>query len=104
MDENSGKTTSRRSILKGAAFLACVAIVPALSTGNKAFAEGKLAKEAVQYQDGPKGGKDCDDCIQFIAGKTPKAEGTCKVVEGAISPHGYCLAFTPKPKRATRPY
>jgi hypothetical protein len=26
-----------------------------------------------------------------------KATGSCKMVAGAISPHGYCLAFTPKP-------
>jgi hypothetical protein len=37
--------------------------------------------------------------MQFIPGATPKANGTCKVVEGVISPHGYCIAFTPKPKQ-----
>jgi len=53
----------------------------------------KLAKADVQYQDRPKQGKDCDDCMHFLAGAPP----SCKVVEGAISPHGYCLAFTRKP-------
>ena len=42
-------------------------------------------------------GKDCDDCIQFVPGPTSEAAGSCKVVAGSISPHGYCLAFTPKP-------
>ena len=42
-------------------------------------------------------GKDCDDCVQFVAGEGPKVAGSCKVVAGVISPHGYCLAFTPKP-------
>ena len=62
-------------------------------------ADRKLAKSAVQYTDGgaPKG-MDCDDCIQFIPGKTAKDVATCKVVEGDISPHGHCLAFSPKPK------
>jgi len=57
----------------------------------------KLAKADVQYQDRPRDGRDCDDCIHFV----PGAKGTpssCKVVEGQVSPHGYCLAFTPKPK------
>ena len=52
----------------------------------------KLGKTDVQYQDRPKDGKDCDDCMHFLPGTPP----SCKVVEGAISPHGYCLAFTRK--------
>jgi hypothetical protein len=99
MDENASKTTSRRSLIKGAALLAGVVIVPLLATGGKAFGADKLTKASVKYQDKAKEGKDCDDCIQFIPGETTKDMGTCKVVEGAISPHSYCLAFTPKPKR-----
>ena len=53
----------------------------------------KLSKGEVQYRDRPNSGKDCDDCIQFVPGANPGATGSCKVVEGAISPHGYCLAF-----------
>jgi hypothetical protein len=65
-----------------------------------AFAAGaqqvKLAKAAVQYQDvGNSPGKDCDDCMHYIAGKDVAAKGTCKIVEGDIAPHGHCLAFTP---------
>jgi hypothetical protein len=43
-------------------------------------------------------GKDCDDCSQFVPGKTARDLGTCKIVEGEINPHGHCIAFTPKPK------
>ena len=67
-----------------------------LGTGRSALGATKLAKSAVQYQNEPRAGKDCDDCIQFLAGATPKSDGSCKIVEGAISPHGYCIAFTPK--------
>jgi hypothetical protein len=91
---------SRRSLLKKVAlFIAGVAALPVLETIRNARAAGKLAKADVKYQDKPKAGKDCDDCLQFIAGATPKAKGACKVVEGEISPHGYCAAFTPKPKK-----
>lgn len=101
MDENQIRTASRRSVLiRATTWLGAAAIAPALAFAGKAFAQAKLKKEAVEYQDKPKEGKDCDDCIQFIPGKTSKALGTCKAVEGPVSPHGYCLAFTPKPKRS----
>ena len=69
--------------------------------GTSAWAaETKLAKSAVQYVDAGKDeGKDCDDCLQFLPGKTAKDNGTCKIVEGVINPHGHCIAFTPKPKK-----
>ena len=37
--------------------------------------------------------------VAFIAGKTAKDLGTCKIVEGKINPHGHCIAFSPKPKK-----
>ena len=92
MDDDSNELFSRRSALKG------IAVIALLGTAAGALADTKLTKAAVKYQDKPSGGKDCDDCLQFIPGATPKAKGQCKVVEGAISPNGYCIAFTPKPK------
>jgi hypothetical protein len=57
----------------------------------------KLAKAAVSYVDvGTAPGKDCDDCVQFVPGADAKAMGTCRIVDGPISPHGHCIAFTPK--------
>lgn len=77
-------------------FLCRAGLAPLLVATGAAWA-AKLSKAEVQYRDRPNGGKDCDDCIQFIAGPSAKATGSCKVVAGSISPHGYCLAFTPKP-------
>ena len=75
-------------------------VVMVWGVGSKVSAlETKLAKATVQYTDsGAPKGMDCDDCLQFIPGKTPEDPGTCKVVEGAINPHGHCLAFSAKPK------
>jgi hypothetical protein len=98
MDDRSSDPKLRRSFLRTGALLAGVAAIPLLASARNAFADGKLAKAAVKYQDKPNAGKDCDDCLQFIPGATSKANGTCKVVEGIISPHGYCAAFTSKPK------
>ncbi len=87
--------SSRRSFLKTATLLAGVAAVPVTFMSREAFA-AKVAKASMQYQDTPKGTAECSTCVQFIPGKTAKAKGTCKVVDGAISPHGWCLAYTAK--------
>jgi hypothetical protein len=88
---------ARRSMLR---WLAAAAAAPAIAFMGKALAQGGKAKQSdVKYQDKPMDGKDCDDCIQFIPGKTAKSPGACKIVEGAISPHGWCIVFQPKPKK-----
>jgi hypothetical protein len=99
MDEDRSIDVSRRSLVKGGACALAGGVIAFLTGTRISAAETKLAKSAVQYVDaGKEEGKDCDDCIQFIPGKTPKATGTCKIVEGEINPHGHCIAFTPRPK------
>jgi hypothetical protein len=79
-------------------FMWRAALLPLLAASGAACARAtKLSKAQVQYREQPHDGKDCDDCVQFVAGEGPKVAGSCKVVAGVISPHGYCLAFTPKP-------
>ena len=78
--------------------LLAITLAPWLVASVRAAA--KLAKADVQYQDKPNDGKDCDDCIQFIPDPAHKGAGTCKVVAGPVSAHGYCLAFTPKPGKS----
>jgi len=78
-------------------FVCRAGMVALLANTGWAWA-AKLSKGEVQYRDRPNGGKDCDDCIQFVAGKTAKDPATCKIVEGDINPHGHCIAFSPKPK------
>ena len=81
---------SRRRVLKGAGFIAGAALAPWV------FAQAKASKKAMQYQDQPKNGQRCDACVQFIPGAKPDANGTCKVVEGPISPQGWCVAYVKK--------
>lgn len=83
---------SRRGFLKGAAMLAAISVVALRAP----LAEAGVPKAAMQYQDHPNGNKQCSKCIQFVPGKTSTADGTCKIVDGTISPHGYCLAFSAK--------
>jgi hypothetical protein len=56
----------------------------------------KKAKKAVlAYQDEPRNGKSCAGCWAYVAG-AGAGEGTCKAVEGMISPNGWCMAYSPR--------
>ena len=88
---------TRRQALKTGLGATAVLVVAAF-VPRAVRAESKLAKSVVQYVDASDAPRmDCDDCIQFIPGKTAKGKGLCKIVEGDIDPHGHCLAFSPKP-------
>jgi hypothetical protein len=76
-----------------------VGFVAAATMPRAVGAQAKLAQSTVQYVAiGNVPHMDCDDCIQFVPGKTAKDKGLCKIVEGEIDPHGHCVAFSPKPK------
>jgi len=59
---------------------------PLAARGDEAAAE-KLSKAQAQYQDSPKGIAMCATCTLFVA---PRA---CKVVDGDISPNGWCRVY-----------
>jgi hypothetical protein len=59
-------------------------------------ADAKSSKGAVKYQDKPKGSQKCAGCKFFIRGKTAKSMGGCQIVDGSISPNGWCVAYTKK--------
>jgi hypothetical protein len=95
MNEDQDKLISRRTLLKGAAAVTCVALASAFT--GKAFAQtAKSSKAVAKYQDKPNGDKKCSNCNLFIPGKTPTADGTCTVVEGSISPEAYCILYSRK--------
>lgn len=101
MDRNRADTISRRGALQRTAALGLGATGVWL-VGSPARAQaGKLAKDAVKYVDkGDAPGKDCDDCMHYLAPANAREPATCKIVEGPISPHGHCIAFTPRAKQA----
>lgn len=74
-------------------------VLPALAglvVSVTAVAQAKGAKAQFKYQDKPNGQQKCSGCALFVPGKSDSANGTCKVVEGSISPNGWCTAFSPK--------
>jgi hypothetical protein len=98
MDQDQGASATRRDALK-LGLGAGVGIAIVMTTGGANSQSMKLSKESVKYTDaGNVEGKDCDDCSQYVPGKSAKDPATCKIVEGPISPHGHCIAFSPKPK------
>ncbi len=94
MHNEASKGVTRRGVLRGMAAVAGVA-AGSLILGRQAQA-GKASKAAMQYQDQPKNGQQCNGCSQYVEGSTASAMGTCKIVEGEISPQGWCVAYAPK--------
>jgi hypothetical protein len=96
MNDND-KRTSRAEMLRRVA-AAPIAIGAFAALQQSAEAAPTMTQQAAAYQNKPNGGKQCDKCSLFIPGKSATANGTCKLVKGSISPHGYCKFFTPKAK------
>jgi hypothetical protein len=79
---------SRRALLQGGAGTTGAAIILG-ATPNSASAVVKLSQKVAAYQDHPDGDKHCGKCVQF---QPPTA---CKLVDGTVSPEGYCRFFVP---------
>jgi hypothetical protein len=74
----------RRDFIKTIA--GSVAGWPLVTYAQQARVE-KLSKSQAQYQDSPRGIAMCATCTLFVA---PRA---CKVVDGDISPNGWCKEY-----------
>jgi hypothetical protein len=84
--EHSSAKISRRSVLiHGAACATGVATI-LIASANSAKAN-LLPQKSVQYQNTPKGDRQCSGCSLFVA---PNA---CKNVAGDISPNGWCMLW-----------
>jgi len=81
------ETISRRALLGGAASAVGAA---AAGASRRAAAQQKVSQMDAKYQDQPKGQQRCEICLQF---QPPNA---CRVVEGPISPKGWCQYFAAK--------
>jgi hypothetical protein len=77
--------------------------------GEAAEAPSKVAKQAAKYQDHPNDHQMCGMCKFYIPpggragsgmmggqmGPGMMAAGTCEIVEGSISPMGWCALYRP---------
>jgi hypothetical protein len=84
--EQSLEKISRRSaLLHGAA--CATSVVTVLVANANSVRANPLPKTAVNYQDKPKGDRQCSGCSLFVAPKS------CKNVAGDISPDGWCMLW-----------
>jgi hypothetical protein len=77
------KDVSRRQFL--AASLLGISSVGLLGSTDAEAA--KATKQQANYRDHPHGGQHCSKCRYFIQ------PGSCKLVDGAINPNGWCKFF-----------
>ena len=97
---------SRRTWLKGMAVFLAAAGVPLVLSSTTA--EAKASKAAVHYRDSPNGMQMCHMCKFYIGGRGGMmgggmmrrggmmgGAGACQVVEGRISPMGWCDLYAP---------
>ncbi len=80
---------SRRGVLSHGALLAGGATV-AGGVLVAASASAKISQKGVSYQVTPKGAARCDKC------KFWKPPATCTLVDGVISPAGWCTLYATK--------
>ena len=79
---------SRRDVFR---LLTAVAVGSgAISFATLAHAQSKTDKKTAKYQDHPNNGQSCSQCNYFHPPKT------CQLVEGDVSPTGWCSFFLKK--------
>ena len=84
--------SSRRTFIKTvgvvAAAATCGRATAATAQEYKPQDQKKLTQATARYQDHPKGNETCAGCPYFVL------PNSCVVVEGEISPNGWCPIFT----------
>jgi hypothetical protein len=88
-DRKDNRCISRRVVLQGAR-LAMAAGVAAQASSCAGIIGPKLSKEDAKYQDMPKGQQSCAGCVHF------ESPNSCSVVQGKISPSGWCQRYSAK--------
>lgn len=57
---------------------------------SAAQASNKMSPRAMSYRPAPNGNQSCANCANF------QPPASCKVVDGTISPSGWCILYRPK--------
>lgn len=92
IDTIKGTEMSRRQMLRGTAVAAGSATLLAatLSTTAARAQAAKQSQAQAGYQDKPNGDQSCSNCAVFVA------PSSCGVVDGTISPNGWCKLYQKK--------
>jgi High potential iron-sulfur protein len=84
---------NRRTFVKG------IVVLPALASLFVSSADAdasKASQSSMHYQNTPNGNMHCSLCKFFIPAQDAKSDGSCQIVDGSISPNGYCIAYSAK--------
>ena len=85
---NDCQRFSRRVVFTSTAL--ALGAAAAATVVSEATAQEKISQADAKYQGAPKDDQRCDGCILF------QPPNTCKVVQGEISPSGWCQLFVKK--------
>jgi hypothetical protein len=89
-----GPTIFRRQCLALARIILIGSGVAGLVTQPSVRANAKADKRDFFYQEKPKDGKSCESCRMFSL--ATGGTGMCAIVDGNVSPKGWCLAYSPR--------
>jgi High potential iron-sulfur protein len=87
MENSTQRKISRRSVMQALSF--AIISAPAMLRSRSALA-AKMSKAAAAYQNSPKGSQTCANCKLFVP------PSSCTIVEGPISPKGWCKFWVGK--------
>jgi len=88
-DKLGSRSVSRRDLLNFAA-LGSGAVIAITIGGQGSAAPKKFTQQQAKYQAVPKNGQRCQTCSLW------QSPTSCQVVEGAVSPAGWCMLYQPK--------
>ena len=91
---NPSQRISRRAALALSGRLLTLPVVGTVLLASEQALASKAAKMDFFYRPKPKDGKSCATCRLFTT--TDADKGTCAVVEGEVSPNGWCMAYSPR--------
>ncbi len=90
----------RRNLLAAGAGLSLTGLAVASRGDAQTVAApiAPIAKEQVGYQDVPRDGQVCAQCVYFIfkPALAGEPESRCEMVAGTINPAGWCQIWAPK--------
>jgi anaerobic selenocysteine-containing dehydrogenase len=87
--QHSGRSVSRRDFLNIAAVGSGALIAAGLAAPASA-APKKFTQQQAKYQPIPKSGQRCQNCALW------QSPTSCQVVEGQVSPAGWCILYQAK--------
>lgn len=93
MNFGDGPITRREGLAWASQWLVGVTALSVVGMPTRSGA-AKAEKQDFFYQDKPKEGKSCSSCRLYSVNDLGK--GQCAIVDGDVSPNGWCMAYSPR--------